>query len=103
MSRRFQPAARLVILCGLAVIGPATAEAAGVGIQLRAIRKTFRERLQGHTSRMSVWEPARGRHRVLLRTREAFSLMVRAKVRRPDRSNERSVRLVHVNLQRFKA
>jgi hypothetical protein len=92
-----------VILCGLAVIGPATAEAAGVGIQLRGHTQNIPRAVAGtHKPHVGV-EPARGRHRVLLRTREAFSLMVRAKVRRPDRSNERSVRLVHVNLQRFKA
>ena len=35
MSRRFDRPACLVIVCSLAAIGPATAEAAGVGIQLR--------------------------------------------------------------------
>jgi hypothetical protein len=34
MRHRFQPPAFLVIVCGLVATGPATAEAAGVGIQL---------------------------------------------------------------------
>jgi hypothetical protein len=35
MSRRFQPPACLVIVCGLVATGPGTAEAASVGVQLR--------------------------------------------------------------------
>jgi hypothetical protein len=41
MRCRFQPLACLVIVCGLVATGPATAEAAGIGIQLRGHTQNF--------------------------------------------------------------
>lgn len=35
MGRRFLPPASLVLLCGLIAPGPATAEAAGIGVHVR--------------------------------------------------------------------
>ena len=46
MSRRFQPAC-LVIVCGLVTTGPATAEVAGVGIQLRGRTQNIPQAVAG--------------------------------------------------------
>jgi hypothetical protein len=61
MINRFSSPACLVLLCGLIALGPTAAEAAGIGVHLGGMRKTFRGRLQGNTIRMS--ERARRRHR----------------------------------------
>jgi hypothetical protein len=61
MDSRFSLLASLVLLCALIALGPTTTGAARIGAHLRFMRKTFRGRLQGDTTRMSAWK--RRRHR----------------------------------------
>jgi hypothetical protein len=63
MSRLFSTLACLVLLCAQIALGATAAEAAGIGGHLGGMRKTFRERLQGGTIRMSALGRALRRHR----------------------------------------
>ena len=70
MSRRFQLPASLVILCGLVAIGPATAEAAGVGIQLRGHTQNIPRAVAGtHKPHVGVGSGAQAPSRTAPNTR----------------------------------
>jgi hypothetical protein len=92
MDSRFSAPACVVLWCGVIALGATAAEAAGIGVHLRFMRKTFRGRLQGgHNPHVGVGERARRRRRDCIRTQEVFSSIQRAKVRRSNRANERSM------------
>jgi hypothetical protein len=90
MDSRFSLATCLVLVCGVIAVGSTTAEAAGIGVHLRVHAQNIPRAVAGELTRMSAWKRVRRRHRDRIRTREVFSSIQRAKVRRSSRSNERS-------------
>ena len=70
MSRHFQRPVCLVIACGLMAIGPATAEAAGVGIQLRGHTQNIPRAVAGtHNPHIGVGAGAQSPSRTAPNTR----------------------------------
>jgi hypothetical protein len=70
MSRRFQPAACLVLLSGLVAIGPAPAEATGVGVHLRAHTQNIPRAVAGmHNPHVGVGGSAQAPSRLAPNTR----------------------------------
>jgi hypothetical protein len=70
MSRRFPPAACLVLSCGLVAVGPAPAEATGVGVHLRAHTQNIPRAVAGmHNPHIGVGAGAQAPSRLTPNTR----------------------------------
>lgn len=70
MSRRFQSPACLVLLCGLVIVGPARAEATGVGVHLRVHSQAILRAVAGtHNPHLGVGAGAQAPWRLAPSTR----------------------------------